>query len=225
MDKSEIIVRAQLMDAHLSKALGKGRLALIGLSDLLSRSILTDDNLHLLLKRKVKETGHIRSILFIDKDGKISADSSREEAIPLDLSDRGYFKKAKLGKSNEMQIGGILAGRTSGFPFIPLTMPVYSGKNFLGVLAAVLTPEELLLLDRSTRCELCVSIVSKNNGAMLEQYPEVIGLEDFVKSFANNQRSSFGYVIMNTGDLDAKVAWVTNEYFPIRSIYLEFIQK
>lgn len=225
LNENEIRVRAQLMDARVATVLGKTRLALLGLGKLLSRTIQTDEQLHEILKETTSEVGHIRAMLFLNKDGVIVADSSRENPIAVDLSERKYFKDAKAGNYRGLRVGKVLEGQTSGFPFIPLTVPVWSGDNFIGLIAAVLTPEELLLIDQRTRCELCVSVVSKDDGTMLNKFPNVSGLEGFIKSFSNDHRAASGYAIINTGDLDAKVSWITNELFPVKSIFLEFIQK
>lgn len=225
LGENEIRVRAQLMDARVATVLGKTRVALLGLGKLLSRTIQTDEELHKILKDTTSEVGHIRAMLFLNSEGVIVADSSREEPIAVNLSERKYFRDAKEGKYRGLRVGEVLEGQTSGFPFIPLTVPVWSGDNFIGLIAAVLTPEELLLIDQRTRCELCVSVVSKDDGTMLNKFPNVGGLESFIKSFANDHRAASGYAIINTGDLDAKVAWITNEFFPVKSIFLEFIQR
>ena len=74
-------------------------------------------------------------------------------------------------------------------------------------------------------CELCVAIISKLDGTILEQFPDVAGMQELVSSISGEQRADNGYALVNSGKLRIQTAWITNEFFPIKSIYLEFIQQ
>lgn len=217
-------VRAQLIDSHVSSVLGKTRIALMGLSELIGRNNLPDKELHLLLKRTTAEIGNIRAIILLDQNGFIVSDSTKLPAQRADLSKREYFKSSMIAKRGKMYIGSVVKGSQSGFNFIPLSLPIYFDGKVTGVLAAVLTPEELLPRDADSKCLLCMSIVTDTEGGPLIQFPSGGDIEYFTRSLPDAKRPESGSAAINVGQNPAIATWISNSDFDIISIYLQYVR-
>lgn len=222
--KNETKVRAQLINSHASSVLGKTRLALMGLGELISRNNLPAKELHELLKSTTAAVGNIRAIILIGNDGIIQSDSTTYPENPIDLSARRYVREALKADSGQLYIGDVVKGTQSGFNFIPLSMPIMFDGKAIGVLAAVLTPEELLTRDIDAKCLLCMSVVTDINGKPLIQYPNGNGIEQFTRTLPDAKRPSSGSALVEFGNNQAVATWITNTRFDIISVYLQFVR-
>lgn len=222
--KNETKVRAQLINSHASSVLAKTRLALMGLGELISRNNLPAKELHELLRTTAAAVGNIRAIILISKDGIIQSDSTTYPENPIDLSARKYVREALKANRGELYIGDVVKGTQSGFNFIPLSMPIKFDGETIGVLAAVLTPEELLSRDIDAKCLLCMSVVTDTAGKPIIQYPNGNGIEQFTKTLPDAKRPSSGSALVEFGNNQAVATWITNTKFDIISVYLQFVR-
>ncbi|MBV8538923.1 MAG: hypothetical protein JO128_25215, partial [Alphaproteobacteria bacterium] len=97
--------------------------------------------LHQALAALAARAPELRSISYVDKNGRITAHSETTEPLPLDLSNRSYFQHHRDDPSPEIYLAPPRLATSGGELFIPLTRRVNEPDGrFFGVIVGMLAP-------------------------------------------------------------------------------------
>jgi len=222
--ESEIRAHTRVLDIHASSILTETRATLRGLSNIITRTVLDGKEGHKLFNDTVKDLTGARAILFIDANGALEIDSFSYPFFPRILSDREYFSAAIKLEDGEVFIGEQKKGRSSGIPFVPVSMPVRKDGKLRGVLTAIITPPLLLAYQDPFACLYCLSIILDLEGNTITKYPENFELpSEVTDQMKFDNKPAQGIETVKIGELNARIFWIRNKEFPIISVFLEFI--
>jgi hypothetical protein len=167
---------------------------------------------HAELKATTDRLNGVRSILLINKDGAIRHDAFSFPAPNLNVAEREYFQVAL--STPGLIVGEGVVGRTSGVPFIPISVhkPALDG-----VLAAIVDPRKLRdTLDwcRDTAASCGGSIVNTAGGVVTAS-PARAPIHDEVAKIVSGREEVRGTFIYERPNFRMLVAFRKSERFPI----------
>lgn len=216
---------AQVLNLHASSQVIQARNALRSIARLMKRVDLTEKEAHQLFGDFLRDLSGVRAIIYADREGLLKYDSFSLPVPPVNLGSRVYFKDTIAMEENEIYVGLPVLGKTSSIPFIPISIPFKKNGVVQGVLAAVLTPNSLVVNNNPKNCLHCVSIVTDLEGNILAQNP---GGFELSKNFRTELNASMlevqGYRRIRVGLLEGQIYWFRSPKTPIISIFLEFIR-
>ncbi|HYD98332.1 MAG TPA: ATP-binding protein [Alphaproteobacteria bacterium] len=166
-------------------------------------SLLAPNDLraHNLLAAQVQRLPQARSLIVTDGAGRIILDSSTTAPPPLDLSDRDYVA-AHMAAEIGLHVGRPVKGRTSGRPFIPVSMALRQGGRLLAVIVAVVEPDYFSAFYRSLDIGAGGAVaLYRADGTRLVRSPET-GAEDaaqapppFAALLPTREQGSLGHAL------------------------------
>ncbi len=167
---------------------------------------------HAELKATTDRLDGVRSIILIDEDGTIQHDAFSFPAPQINIAEREYFQRA-LGVSG-LVIGEGVVGRTSGIPFVPISIHKPALKS---VLTAVVDPRKLR--EALGRCRgssaSCGGAVLTNSGHVVASSPPEVAIpaEVINNILASDERQ--GTFLYERPHLKVLIAFSKSERFPI----------
>lgn len=167
---------------------------------------------HAELKATTDRLDGVRSIILIDEDGTIQHDAFSFPAPQINIAEREYFQRA-LGTSG-LVIGEGVVGRTSGIPFVPISIYKPALKS---VLTAVVDPRKLR--EALGRCRgssaSCGGAVLTNSGRVVASSPPEVTIpaEVINNILATDERQ--GTFLYERPNLKALIAFRKSERFPV----------
>jgi|GEM_PF-6159776 len=97
------------------------------------------DDLQLFVTSVAEDTPQLRTLLVIDATGNVIADSRPDlPAIDLNVSDRRYFMVQQMAANPTLFIDDPVQSRVDGDWSLPISLGVWSGGDFMGVIVASL---------------------------------------------------------------------------------------
>ncbi|MES0879665.1 PDC sensor domain-containing protein [Roseibium sp. SCP14] len=175
----------------------------------ITSSVTVDRLVHTELRRLETGVPGARAILVIGPDGQLLHDSYKYPVLPLDLSDRTYFKEAIA--ASDLVIGEQVIGRTSGSSFVPIVKR-HKDLTFVAVTAP------FALVDLQSECGDCWSLALKEDGTIVTMFPpESKILPDLIKRTANRMKSD-GSIVIRYEHSVFSVVWRKSPDFPLISV-------
>ena len=215
--------QAQLVDQHISSLMRSAEVTTRAIGEALKVNARDDLSFHKLLNEYLPDMPEVRAIIVLDANGKIVHDSFRHPAVPLDLSERDYFREAKKMRGRKLFIGRVEKGKTSGLPFLPVSRGVFDGDKFLGVVSLVITPGNLLRHGQWRACQHCYVEVLRGDLNMLAQHPPNVDRPDgYFDDIQLDENSASGHVRgVAFHEVKADVSWIRNEQYPLITVYMD----
>ncbi|MES0879661.1 PDC sensor domain-containing protein [Roseibium sp. SCP14] len=175
----------------------------------ITSSVTVDPLVHTELRRLETGAPGARAILVIGPDRQLLHDSYKYPVLPLDLSDRTYFKEAIA--ASDLVIGEQVIGRTSGSSFVPIVKR-HGDLTFV----AVTTP--FALVDLQSECGDCWSLAFQNTGRIITMFtPEMQASKNLLEIATNSKASTGTRVTRYLGSVVA-IAWRKSQDFPVISV-------
>jgi|GEM_PF-3607796 len=165
--------------------------------------------IHAELKRLVAGVPGARAIIVIGPDGALLYDSYKYPTLPLDLSDRTYFKQALAW--SEMVIGQKQVGRSSGAAFIPLA-------KRLGNLTYVVVASQFALVDIQSECADCWSLALQHEGKIVTMFPPEVNVSPNLLDIAMRSKAQNGVQIARYLNSVVAIAWRKSSDFDMTSV-------
>lgn len=173
-------------------------------------SALKNDRLvHEELRRLAAGIPGARAILVINSDGRLQHDSYRYPADPIDLSDRGYFQRAR--QQAGLIVDQAVVGRTSSAAFVPIVKRI-------GDLTFVAVTSPYALVDTQRDCADCWSIALNLDGDVIAAFPPEAVISPELRAVASQATAATGTQIMRYGSSVISVSWVRNERHGLISV-------
>jgi len=184
----------------------------INAASIITSSVRVNRLVHTELNRIVQGIPGARALLVIDEKGKLLHDSYKYPVLPLDLSDRNYFKEAL--STDGIVIGVQVIGRTSGAPFVPIAKRI-------GELTFVVVISPYVLVDLQNECGDCwSSAVRKSDNNIITMFPPegdlVPGLVLQLKPHLKNKDT--GSLVVRYKHSVFSVVWTKSAEFPLLNI-------
>ena len=160
----------------------------------------------------------VRAVIVLDSDGTLIYVSFQSPATKLNLSTREYFLSAKVGPG--LFVGSPVRGKTSGVPFVPVSVGIWDDDTFHGAAVAVINPAKLARPEGFDHCANCFSAVIKSSGVMLSVYPPGTEISDsYLDSLQLPNQASKGARKVPYNLHSARTNWIRNQQHPVISIF------
>ncbi len=169
---NEIRLQTKLLGSHSATILGKIKIGLLGLSEVIQRSNLTQKEAHDLFNEMALELDGVRAIIFMKPNGDLEYDSFNYPVPNISLKERQYFIDARRHSSGRLVIAKSVIGKTSNIPFLPVALRINKDGEFFGVLTAVVTPTVLVSKNNPENCVYCISLLTDLDGNIIADHPK-----------------------------------------------------
>ncbi len=160
----------------------------------------------------------VRSIIVVSKEGDILWDAYSHPPPPVNLSSRDYFRRSLA--AHRLRFDEIAVGRTSGFPFVPVSVFKPSIDK---VVAGVLDPR--VLQDPLNWClESCGGALLTEDGRIITISPVEARLSrELIESIlqAHVGGVSEGYLHEPRENFALTVAWRASRKFPFYAVVFQ----
>ncbi|WOF74597.1 hypothetical protein QMT40_002251 [Parvibaculaceae bacterium PLY_AMNH_Bact1] len=167
---------------------------------------------HAELKATTDRLDGVRSILVVSEDGAIRHDAFSFPAPKINVAERQYFQQAMLNPG--LVVGERVVGRTSGVPFIPVS--IYK-PALNGVLTAIVDPRKLR--DSLDWCRnisaSCGGAIVNTDGAIVTASPARAPIHKEVSKILVSKPEWQGTFIYERPNFRMLVAFRKSERFPI----------
>ena len=161
------------------------------------------------LAAAIKEMGNnnYEGLIFLNREGVISADSRDVASKGMALGERDYFQGAKKGKAT---IGKIVQSKATGKGIVPLGVPVLSeAGEFVGAIASIMKIDSFADKVASTKLGEMGYVFMVNEDGLVIAHPqkdlifkrnikELKGVEDLVQKMLNRQKGVESYSFQGT---------------------------
>lgn len=216
--------KLRTLSVHMNSLLNQTELALLASSDFLTdRPSVSGAVVEATLQRYVEQVEGMRAIIVTDAKGYLIYDTFNKVASrakgptkPLFLGDRKYFLNATTAKG--MKVYHTLIGRTSGFPFLPISRPVFADEKLKHVVIAIMSPNKLIhpLVHDS---EYDVVTIYNLAGKFITAFPDGTELPDgFFNSLDIGEKSDNRSVVPFNNH-DAHSSWAVSRKFSLVLVY------
>lgn len=160
----------------------------------------------------------LRSILVLSPDGDILWDAYSFPAPKVNLGSRTYFRRGL--SANRLQFDEITAGRTSGFPFVPISV---FKPSINAVITGILDPR--VIQEPLNWClESCGGALLTDDGRIVTISPVETRLSrSLVDTIMEDHAAgaSEGYVHEPRDNFALTVAWRASDKFPFYTIVFQ----
>ena len=167
---------------------------------------------HAELKATTDRLDGVRSILVVDKEGAIRHDAFSFPAPNINVGKRQYFQQAMATPG--LVVGERVIGRTSGVPFIPVS--IYK-PALNGVLTAIVDPGKLR--DSLDWCRnisaSCGGAIVNTDGGIVTASPARAPIHEDVRQVLISKPERQGTFIYERPNFRMLVAFSKSERFPI----------
>ncbi len=174
--------------------------------------------IHAELDAVAKRLDGVRSIIVISKEGNILWDAYSHPPPQVNLSSRDYFRRSLT--AHRLQFDEIAVGRTSGFPFVPVSV---FKPSLDAVIAGVLDPRAIQQ-PLNWCLESCGGALLTKVGRIITISPVEARLSrDLIESITKDHASgaSEGYVHEPRENFALTVAWRASSKFPLYAVVFQ----